>query len=252
MTTPAPDNEVAFNPHQHADLVNRSRDLYAFTKYDIIRGWIGAQQPLTILNAGCGSGELSFLLAEDGHSIEGIDPVREYVDLAVAALPTAPEPIRSRLTFGQASVESYQSDRKFDIVVATDVLEHIEDADAAFAKLVSLVKPGGRIIITVPAGQWLFGYHDVTLGHFRRYTKTTLRQLVQSHTRIEKMRYFGFALIPVCLVFSCWLQRPYPVAESGDKKKNPLTRWILKTVLGIDSALPMPLGTSLLFLGSVQ
>lgn len=232
-------------------MVNRSRDLYAFTKYDIIREWIGSQQPLSILNAGCGSGELSFLLAEDGHSIEGIEPVREYVDLALAVLPSAPEAIRTRLSFSQNSVESYQSNRKFDVVIATDVLEHIEDADNAFSKLVSLVKPGGRIIITVPAGQWLFGYHDVVLGHYRRYTKTTLRQLVQRQVLTQKMRYFGFALIPVCLVFSRWLQRPYPVAESGDKKKNPLTHWILRTVLNIDRAIPMPLGTSLLFLGSI-
>lgn len=252
MTTPNSGNEVAFNPHQHADLINRSQDLYAFTKYDIIREWIGTQQPLSILNAGCGSGELSFLFAEDGHKVEGIDPVQEYVDLAQATLTSAPEAIRPRVTFGQASVESYQTDRKFDVVVATDVLEHIEDADAAFAKLVSLVKPGGRIVITVPAGQWLFGYHDVMLGHYRRYTKSTLRRLVEPHVQMKKMRYFGFALIPVCLVFSRWLQRPYPVAESGDKKKNPLTHGILKTVLGIDRAIPMPLGTSLLFLGNVK
>ena len=67
-----------------------------------------------------------------------------------------------------SSIEDFQTDRPFDCVVSTDVLEHIEDDRAAFQKLVDLVAPGGLVIITVPAGQWLFGYHDEQIGHFRR------------------------------------------------------------------------------------
>ena len=65
----------------------------------------------------------------------------------------------------------------------------------------------------------------------------------------EAMRYFGFSLSPVGLVFSKLLRRPYPVAESGDKKKNPIAEKILRTMLQIDRRVPVPFGTSLLFKG---
>src|SRR5262249_19291987 len=140
----------------------------------------------------------------------------------------------------------FDAETAFDCVVATDVLEHIEDDTAAFEKLVRLVKPDGLLLITVPAGQGLFGYHDETLGHYRRYSRGQLRRLASPLCRIASLRYFGFSLIPVCYLYSKLLRKPYPVGESGDSSKNPVVALALRGMLRLDRLLPMPFGTSLI------
>jgi SAM-dependent methyltransferase len=236
----------AVNDYQYSDLQTRAKDQYAGMKYEIILQYLRYHRALKILNAGCGSGELSFLLARAGHTVTGIDPVPEYIDLAwqnAAAGPDLP------VTFSVSTIEEYASPKVFDCVVATDVLEHIEDDCAAFRKLVRHVSPGGLVIITVPAGQWLFGYHDEALGHFRRYSSASLRKLVTGECEVQALRYFGFTLIPICYLYSKLLRKPYPVAESGDSSKKPISARILHWLLRLDKVLPMPVGTSLLMLG---
>jgi hypothetical protein len=83
------------------------------------------------------------------------------------------------------------------------VLEQTADDRRAFTKMVDLVYPGGLLlIITVPAGPWLFGYHDEQLGHYCRYTKRTLRQLAKEFCSIKQIRYFGFTLVPVYYLYA--------------------------------------------------
>jgi 2-polyprenyl-3-methyl-5-hydroxy-6-metoxy-1,4-benzoquinol methylase len=237
---------ATFNPYQYEDLLARSADAYATTKYRILLDQLAGRERLSVLNAGCGSGELSLMLARAGHEVLGFDPEPQYVELArqnplARALP--------HCSFAVSSIEDFTASAPYDCVLATDVLEHIEDDHAAFAKLASLVRPGGLILVTVPAGPWLFGYHDESLGHYRRYTRTTLRRLVADHCRVEMIRYFGFVLIPVCFLYSKVLRRPYPVAESSDPSRRPLTARVLGAMLEADRRLPLPLGTSLILRG---
>jgi SAM-dependent methyltransferase len=236
-----------FNQYQYADLLIRSMDLYANTKYAMILRYLSGFTDLRILNAGCGSGELSFQLAQAGHRVLGIDPGLEYVRVAEQNARM----INSRnCSFAVSSIEDFQPTTPFDCVIATDVLEHIQDDRTAFEKLISFVKPSGLVIITVPAGQWLFGYHDEALGHFRRYSLTELRRLVSERCQVDHVRYFGFTLIPVCYMYSKLLRKPYPVAESGDSTQNPLRTAALRTLLYLDKLVPMPLGTSLIMKGT--
>jgi SAM-dependent methyltransferase len=231
-----------FNPAQYDDLQVKSQDLYAQTKYDILLDYLKACDGLRVLVAGCGSGELCLRLAARGHQVVGFDPEPEYIRLALRH----PGPARARCRFEVCSIEGYAGRGGFDCVVCTDVLEHIADDRAAFAKLAGLVRPGGLVLITVPAGPWLFGNHDEQLGHFRRYTLRSLRRLVSDDCRVEQVRYFGFSLIPVCLLFSRWLRRPYPVAEAGDSRRRPLAAWLLRSLLQLERRVPAPLGTSVL------
>jgi 2-polyprenyl-3-methyl-5-hydroxy-6-metoxy-1,4-benzoquinol methylase len=234
-----------FNQAQYDDLRVKSQDPYAQTKYDILLDYLAGRQGLRILNAGCGSGELCLRLAELGHEVLGIDPEPAYIRLAARNAAGG----SARCSFAISSIENYTGPGGFDCVVATDVLEHIADDHAAFARLMDLVRPGGLILLTVPAGQWLFGYHDEQLGHFRRYSCGRLRHLVEGACAVEKVRYFGFSLIPVCLLYSRLLRRPYPVAQSGDAVQHPARAWLLKTLLRVDRYLPLPLGTSVLLKG---
>ncbi len=231
------------NPYQYDDLLVRKLDLYADAKYRILLGHLQGERNLSILNAGCGSGELSLQLAAAGHQVLGIDPSSDYIELARRNAEDASIDLCSFLV---SSIEDFAADDVFDCVVATDVLEHIEDDCAAFEKLAGLVKPGGILLITVPAGQWLYGFHDEALGHYRRYSRKQLTRLVSPFCRIESLRYFGFSLMPVCYLYSKLLRQPYPVGASGDASKNPLVAFTLRMMLQLDRLLPMPLGTSLI------
>src|SRR6185503_20419216 len=82
-----------------------------------------------------------------------------------------------------------------DVLVMHDVLEHIEDDRTAVDIVRDLLRPGGLAIISVPAYQWLFGRHDVELGHYRRYTRGRLTALFHAPFEVEASRYYGAALI---------------------------------------------------------
>lgn len=236
-----------FNAYQYDDLLSRSQDLYANTKYDIIMTYLGGAKALNILNAGCGSGELCLQLAQAGHHVVGIDPAPEYIQLARA---NAARSGLDNCTFAVSAIEDFVPDGTFDCIMATDVLEHIDNDRIAFERMIRFVRPGGLVILTVPAGPWLFGYHDEALGHYRRYSRVRLRRLVCDLCHVDTIRYFGFSLIPVCYLYSKLLRKPYPVAQAGNSSKNPVVAMTLKSLLRLDRNLPMPFGTSLILKGA--
>jgi SAM-dependent methyltransferase len=93
-----------------------------------------------------------------------------YTAERVAAMPSAP-----RLTYVAAAPEG-----TFDLVLLLDVIEHVQD-DAAFLRdVLARLRSGGTAIISVPAWPWLYGPHDVHLGHCRRYSPAAARQLLSA------------------------------------------------------------------------
>src|SRR5213078_89565 len=67
----------------------------------------------------------------------------------------------------------------FDLAVCLDVLEHLEDDRAALAELRRVVAPGGSLLVTVPAYQWLWSGHDVINHHCRRYTRRSMQRAAE-------------------------------------------------------------------------
>ena len=86
----------------------------------------------------------------------------------------------------------------FGLVLALDVIEHVENDEAAVRSLAGLCRPDGLVVITVPAGPWLWSRHDERNGHFRRYTRDGLRRLI-THAGLEVVRLTSFntVLLPV-------------------------------------------------------
>ncbi|SFW89938.1 class I SAM-dependent methyltransferase [Chitinophaga sancti] len=83
---------------------------------------------------------------------------------------------------------------KFDTVFALNVVEHIKDDHLAIANCRKLLKPGGNLIILVPAYQTLYNSFDVELEHFRRYTRKSVTELFNSQQiHILQTRYFNMA-----------------------------------------------------------
>jgi len=220
------------------DHVFRSKDEYAQGKYDVTTRWLAPRisSGQLLLNIGCGSGEYNHKARALGLDVIACEPEANAFELAQRSAPAGCEvlPI-GLLELAQRSIAA-------DFIVMHDVLEHIEDDRAAVTAVLSLLKPGGVAVISVPAYQWLYGHHDVQLGHYRRYTRRSLLKLFRADFVTEAARYYGAALIPVALWFSRIRKTPYPVAAAGRGGPHTIMRWLCQT----ESRIPMPFGTSVL------
>ena len=88
----------------------------------------------------------------------------------------------------------------FDLICVLDVIEHIADDGAALAALAARLKPGGKLLMTVPAHQWMWSSHDVANHHHRRYSRATLRALLSnSPLKLERIGFFNSLLFPLAV-----------------------------------------------------
>ncbi|MEO7276999.1 MAG: class I SAM-dependent methyltransferase [Sphingomicrobium sp.] len=89
----------------------------------------------------------------------------------------------------------------YDLIGAFDVIEHIDDDIAALTSIASCLKPGGKLVMTVPAHQWMWSAHDVANHHRRRYSKAALKRLIEaSPLTLDKLGYFNSLLFPLAVV----------------------------------------------------
>jgi SAM-dependent methyltransferase len=92
------------------------------------------------------------------------------------------------------------ADRHYDLIGAFDVIEHIDDDGAALASIARKLKPGGKMVMTVPAHPWMWSAHDVVNHHKRRYSKQALRALIEaSPLELQKIGYFNSLLFPLAV-----------------------------------------------------
>lgn len=141
-----------------------------------------------VLDAGCGTGRNLVEYNALGHGWG--------VDASPHAVAFCHERGLRRVT--QAGLETLPfEDRWFDLLLALDVLEHVEHDDEALAELRRVAAPTGRLLITVPAYQWLWSPHDDSHHHHRRYTLSRLRRLVlRSGWCVQRATYFNSLLLP--------------------------------------------------------
>jgi SAM-dependent methyltransferase len=143
------------------------------------------------------------------------------------------------------------ADDKFDLICLFDVLEHIhEDVETLFA-IKRLLKEDGKIIITVPAYQWLWGAHDVHLHHMRRYTRSKLRKKVLSAGyRPTKLSYFNTLLLPLAAAIRLKDRLSGSAAASGTGVPPAAVNWMLANIFGLErfiiNNMNLPFGVSLL------
>lgn len=131
-------------------------------------------------------------------------------------------------------------------VVALNVLEHIADDSGALRGAASLVRPGGRVVVFVPAFQFAAGRFDREIGHHRRYTKSTLTAAYEeAGLEVETMRYVNAPGLPAWFV-SVRLLRGEPregmLLRVWDRGVIPVTRLVERRVAP-------PFGQSVLAVG---
>ena len=146
-----------------------------------------------LLDAGAGSGRTLDELARYGRPA-GVEPNPLGVEAARA---------RGHVDVQLAPVERIPyADASFDAVTCLDVIEHTDDDVRSLRELRRVTRPGGALLVTVPAYPALWSHHDEVNGHRRRYTRRTLRAAAEAAGwRIERMTAFNIAyLAPAALV----------------------------------------------------
>ena len=147
----------------------------------------GGRKDLKLLEVGAGVGQNVSALAEFGQ----VDVI-EISEVGLDALRKIPE-----ITRVMGEPIPFDLDETYDVIVAMDVVEHIEDDREALNWMAEHLKPGGLLFATVPAYQWLFSEHDVALHHFRRYTAGQLKGILPSFVDVLRLGYFNSVLFPV-------------------------------------------------------
>jgi SAM-dependent methyltransferase len=120
------------------------------------------------------------------------------------------------------SIESMPfADNSFDLTLALDVIEHVPDDLQTLRELFRTLRPGGLLLVTVPALRMLWSTHDVSHGHYRRYTSGELRSRFETAGfEVVTVTYFNTILFPLILVFR-WLRRLRPKSTTSDLIEVP-------------------------------
>lgn len=139
-----------------------------------------------------------------------------------------------------------------DLAGVTDVLEHVEDDERVVRECLRVLKPGGILLVTVPALRWLYSDHDRALGHIRRYSRADVRRLFsRSGFQIERITYFNTLLLPLAIVFRiAGMLRRGPRSRADPLDLGGPWNWIAYHVFAVEQALirfiDLPVGLSLL------
>jgi SAM-dependent methyltransferase len=206
---------------------------------------LGLPEHARILDAGCGSGRNMVELSRFG-TVSG-------VELSPASVTLARERHAGEVVEGSV-LEMPFADASFDLAATLDVIEHLEDDVTALRELRRVVAPGGVLLATVPAYQWLWSGHDEINHHFRRYTRSSLaRAGEQAGWREVRATYFNSLLLPIAIllrVLERFSRRPTESSLDLWVPPEPVN-WLLERPLALEAALiarggRIPAGLSLL------
>jgi SAM-dependent methyltransferase len=132
---------------------------------------------------------------------------------------------------GQRAAQFHQ---RFDLVLLFDVLEHIDDEDPFLESVAFHLAPGGHLVINVPAGQWAYSSYDRAVGHKRRYSFRTFRDVARRNGyEVARWTYWGLPLLPLAALRKVWLARSrseeHTISagfDSGKGSMNVLLGWL--------------------------
>ncbi|MEZ6185266.1 MAG: class I SAM-dependent methyltransferase [Planctomycetota bacterium] len=201
--------------------------------------------PLRALEVGCGQGALRRQLEDvSAWSVDG-------ADLNEQAL-RGQEPGRGELLLYDVHDRLPELAGRYDVVVAFDVIEHVEDAHGFLASAIFHLRPGGWLLINVPACAALWSEYDVAAGHHRRYGKRLLkRELAGLPLELVDQRYWGLSLLPALAVRKLLTRSggaPEQVIRRGFRVPGRAAQALLRGVMRLETRLLQraPVGSSLL------
>lgn len=140
----------------------------------------------------------------------------------------------------EMDAQNIELDKKFDVIIASDCLEHISDDEKALKNWHNLLKPDGSLLIFVPAYKILWSNHDDANMHFRRYTKNELkRKLEKNHFKTTKSSYWNFFLFfPILFIRSfSGLNSNKNEEETGDLKRMHIFNSFFYSLINFENKL---------------
>ena len=159
---------------------------------DLIRRTVRPPLNAKLLEIGCGTGHNLAMLGRFGEvdALELDDEARLVAEQRLAkSVMNSPLPELAGVP-----------EKHYDLIAALDVVEHIDDDVAALASIAKRLKPGGKLLVTVPAHQWMWSAHDVVNHHKRRYSMRALKALFAgSPLKLEAIGYFNSLLFPLAM-----------------------------------------------------
>lgn len=202
----------------------------------------GASHPLRILDVGCGAGLFFDALQRFGH-VEGIESDPTALQYAGRW--------RDRIYIGQLDA-SFKPEAPFDLILMLDILEHLEEPGRLIRSAIPLLTPTGRLVITVPAFNWLWTRHDDLNHHVHRYTAAQMRSAVSAEGLVvtDSIYLFQSLVVPKALVRLVETLRhtpPHVPGIPGEPLNSVLQLW-LRTEYAV--ARWLPFGTSLMVVAS--
>jgi 2-polyprenyl-3-methyl-5-hydroxy-6-metoxy-1,4-benzoquinol methylase len=147
--------------------------------------------------------------------------------------------------------------QKYEAVFLMDVIEHISQEVSFLKSCLYHIKPGGIVVLNVPAFNALFSRYDTRNGHFRRYDKSMVNKLfTEAGVEPLAMSYWGFPMIPVILLRKYYLRfvAEDKIMETGFRPPSFFVHMLFKLFQRIETKIPFapPVGTSLIAVGRVR
>jgi SAM-dependent methyltransferase len=194
-----------------------------------------------VLEVGCGTGHNLAMLGKFGHL--------DASELDFAARTLSSKRLGREVKEAKLPDLSMFKRNEYDLVALLDVLEHVPDDLGSLRAIHRRLKPGGALLLTVPANPWMWSAHDAAHHHFRRYTKKQLKELfLRSGLENNLLSYFNTFLyqpIAAARIAGKLLRRD----SSDDKLPGERVNAALEKIFGVEAGVlgrvPMPFGVSL-------
>lgn len=186
----------------------------------------------TVVDIGCGTGANIAAFSSD-YRCFGVDASAEAIELARSRFPEV------NFHCGEAPGDITDWLGEVNVVLLTDVLEHVEDDRGMLEGIVEACSPATKLVITVPADMRLWSPHDTAFGHYRRYDMSSLASIWQGMpVQVRLLSHFNHRLYPavrLARTISRLRGRSAGAADTDFRLPNPPTNRLLETIFAGES-----------------